>query len=1174
MRRLSRTLRLRRPYSVEPLEFLPGHEPEPRFRSPWVFTQPPELTGRSMELALAVGLASADQEQAVPSWVLMSGTVRNQVRKATQAPRIGPVAGLRRKIKSALGIGEGNVQVPGLLEEFYRSAEAVRYLGPKPDRTVAGGVRLFLGPPEFDVFDVGALRSSCHVQEVQLTLDQLRQIFRNGPPSTVRTLADADVFKLPPRWRPTIADRTDWMLFVQTPTLAEALLLQGLKAPWRTSTRPLRCQLILARRGPTGRPVRDEEDWENRGRVLREHIDRRMQECASPYEQLRVLLELFVKELDRQPGLEGACFNGTTGRVSRDRRLIYVLERISGLAVADPDHFSARRLFQFYSTEFGPTVPALTEKRAVLAPNMKYDPSVQRSFAFELDEFARAYRIPPDLVPRQAEFLGRIGSYICVPVIDPVSPEPIGVVSLLMDRPIDPDLVPKDLLRLFETLAEAAVGPLQKFTAQVEIIPPGYDDAEAESERRNRMYEGRDYHAEPAEAAESIHAFRHGLAVELARQICQLPGVYRTAVRLLDPNGSLSVIGEHGDFHEEWLKQAIPALDVPLGKLCSTGPYAVRTRRDIFLDDTGYLYDGEGMPIPHRPVGPKLAKAHASILLQFCGQILGVLSVDFEAKHIPPAIRTALRELANRFALDFKACRIDDEFSQLEGDFSAHACLTHVARMIGAQYGALFERNPDSGLYVLTKIVGKHTEKWKKRWLNKYGAGLAPGQGLVGWIVRHNRALRRANSRQLDNQVPAAAGGEAPPWNDLAFSDEEFGEQAVAYLGVPASAGEVHAVLRFVTPITSPGSGFTTYDEQVAWAAARRLGLSLEEQRSKKRDEARRALFDLFWRMPDLHDRQRSLARKVFTVLQQAIGECSCGIRLADKVVAADGTARLAMRRLACTDRDWERKTPMYRDDPTSLSMTCFVKDEAIDVEDRAQAKYVAALYETIRRDYGHFFMCPLGGRAGVIHVTRKRKGHVFAESDKRFVRHLGGLLGPVMQKVAEDEQAYWEERILKRLLNPPKSGGLVACLERVLRYLAFLLQPEWSGVWVREGDRFILGDGSGRPMGSPSLAAPTVADAVGPKGARLVTFLPDDPTQRAVLADLLPASVGAPETWPERDRAALPVRAADGGALAVFVFVARDRETMSVRRLDHLTRFLRGLRTFIQNRSATGSEG
>src|SRR5262249_23128073 len=148
-----------------------------------------------------------------------------------------------------------------------------------------GGVRLFLGPQHLDVSDLGELQTSCHVREVSLTARQLRTLFQHGPPRSVGNLAAAAGVELPKRWPAESTGRADWLLFVPARTLAEALRILGLRArPWRISRQPLSCHLILPRRTASGHPVRDREDWESRGRVLREYLDQRMQECAGPHE--------------------------------------------------------------------------------------------------------------------------------------------------------------------------------------------------------------------------------------------------------------------------------------------------------------------------------------------------------------------------------------------------------------------------------------------------------------------------------------------------------------------------------------------------------------------------------------------------------------------------------------------------------------------------------------------------------------------------------------------------------------------------------------------------------------------------------------------------------------------------------------------------------------------------
>ena len=706
------------------------------------------------------------------------------------------------------------------------------------------------------------------------------------------------------------------MLLVQVRTLAEALHLHGLQTKWPVLARSFCCHLMLPRRTEDGRTVRDERDWDNRRSVLREFIDLRMQECTDIRGQLCALLGVFRDELNRQLGIENACFNVTIGKVSKDRKLVHVLERVFAPTL-DANLFSTGKLFPFYPP--GPYLEgvALAEKRTSLAPDLKGNPAIQKHYQEEVTGFILQHPQLAGLAAAQSQFLQRIGASICVPVCDRTKPESIGMLSLVLDRPINPDLVPQNLLRMLERLARAAVVPLRVFTAEKEVVPDSWIDSKADASRQRNLFGDPEYLAALTSGKGSLAAFRHARASELARQVCRLPNVYRVTVRFLDPDGKLSVEGHCGEYDEEWLRRPIQVVGVPADKLCSTAGYAIHTRCDIFLDDTAYLLDVEGRPISHLPVQPRPAAAHAAVLLEFCGQILGVLSVDFDTCFIPPAIRTALHDQASQYALIFKACRIDDEFLQLErGTFSASAFLGHVARMIGAQYGALFERDRHSGLYTLTACVG-HTARWQADWPGRYGPGIRAGEGLIGWVLQHDRPLRMANGWDYE-ELQLAAGAVAPPlWIDRSFSEREFDSGPIAYLGVPISTAEVHGVMRFVNPSNSPGSGFTTYDEQVVKAAAHRLAVKWQQNRSRARIDAVRNLFEVFWKLaPEEGNLQRSLARQVFTVLQGAIGECSCGIRLADEVILPDGTRRPALRRLAHNDPAWapsHRFTAMIR---------------------------------------------------------------------------------------------------------------------------------------------------------------------------------------------------------------------------------------------------------------------
>ncbi len=387
----------------------------------------------------------------------------------------------------------------------------------------------------------------------------------------------------------------------------------------------------------------------------------------------------------------------------------------------------------------------------------------------------------------------------------------------------------------------------------------------------------------------------------------------------------------------------------------------------------------------------------------------------------------------------------------------------------------------------------------------------------------------------------------------------------MAYLGVPiaVNGAEVHGVMRFLNPSTSPGSGFTTYDEQVARTAAHHLASKLQQQSMEQRKEAVKELFEFFWKLPESQNRQRLLAQRVFDALQKGIGECSCGIRLSDLMVLADGSRQPCLRRLACSEPIWNEHAPLYRHEEGTVSMRCFCTGEPIDVPDMQRVENLVGVSDSIRRSYGHFLMVPLGNKAGILHVARKTKGQRFGEADKHFVRHLAQLVGPVMQKIADDEQIHLENAVLKHLVKRSAGADPTTIPGWALHRLQ-LLQPEWSGVWSLQRGAFVLSTAPGLPVPGVAPLAPATVQSVMGGNVRVVTCLAQEPKQQQVLAELLPQSARAPAAWPQRDRAALAVRSAQGQLLAVFVLVFRDRETVSVRQLDRVAEFLQCLAPFL----------
>ncbi len=1168
--RIARALNLEGDYHLEPLEFLPGREPGAPAPLPWVFCQQADVSGPSLELALALGLLSADTEVPLPPWALFSGRIRTRPRGRPLA--IGKVGQLRRKIKAALGLGEGNQQVAGLLDEWSQVGDISRYLGEPATRTLPGRVRLFLGQPRGHSA-IEEMRDCCSLLRLGLSPQTLREAFRGGPPGTVGEFAQRTGVKLPDGWS---ANDPQWLLFAGPPTLAEALVILDLPGRWEAAREDMACYLLQPRRLPDGRPRRDAEDWRLRERVLREYLDRRVQGSVGYLEQLRALLETCIRELNGQPGLEGVCFGGSVGSVSFDRKLIHCLERTPAPGV-EPALYVPQKLFPIYPADQEPTATALEQKRPILTLDLANNPSIQEGFRYELAQFVGQHHLPRELLSGQEQFLRNLHASLALPVISRTRSEAIGVVSLLMNRPLGRDQFPTELIELFRGLVEVAVEPVQAYLGTQRAVPENLGDSESDDDYLGAIYACPEFLPNQREGTE--HKLRKANARTLARKACRLPNVSRAVVRLLDPEVrflSPEAEAPEGAFDADWLKRPIA---VELRD--STASHAIKSGRDVFLDDTDYLFDFEGHAVPHKPVGPKPAVACASVLLRFAGQTMGVLSVDFDSKLIPPAVRTALRKLAADYALLFKACAIDRTFAQLDvGLLTPFSCLRHVAGMLSADHAALFLRDPDSGLYVLKDALG-HSDHWRGEWHNHYGKGVQPGHGLVGWIARHNRPLRLANARSGDELQSASVDGDAPRWFDRGFLDRECPAGPVAYLGVPLAVdkAEVHGVMRFMrfapqgdrVPAWEGRAGFTTYDEQAAVAATARLAPRLQRECDLKRTQALEQLLQALGRSlaktQRVRDRQRDFARLAFSALGQGLGRCSSGIRLCDEVVFPDGSEHFALRLLAWEDPDWESVAPLYRSDEGSPAVRAFRSGQLLENEDLEEGVSEPEREAQLNQKYRNPLVKRLGGEAGTVYVARyataPNSQDQFSAAERAFFERVAEIIGHGMLKIAEDEQMTLENTILRRLVEDFGGSSLAESLGEVLRRLHDLFNLAWACVWVAGEGVFAAHDLEARPLPAAPVSADVIAQELGRRGPRVVTLPKRVPAQ--ILAPLFRGL--APEAWDQCERAALPIRELDGTVLGVFALTARRNETLSVRRLKRVAEFLTCLTPFVRQR-------
>src|SRR5262245_31540695 len=155
--------------------------------------------------------------------------------------------------------------------------------------------------------------------------------------------------------------------------------------------------------------------------------------------------------------------------------------------------------------------------------------------------------------------------------------------------------------------------------------------------------------------------------------------------------------------------------------------------------------------------------SHASVLLRFGLQTIGVLSLDWEGPGAgDPVLVQELERLAGRYAQAIKAFSTDELFARLDawlarledgpGLPDLRPYLRLVGEMLGVSRGSLLLRRSETGLYHIEASLAE---------LPRPDRTYAPGEGLSGWVVSMNRPLRLAdlsNPDELAAVAPAVRG--------------------------------------------------------------------------------------------------------------------------------------------------------------------------------------------------------------------------------------------------------------------------------------------------------------------------------------------------------------------------------------------------------------------------------
>jgi GAF domain-containing protein len=684
------------------------------------------------------------------------------------------------------------------------------------------------------------------------------------------------------------------------------------------------------------------------------------------------------------------------------------------------------------------------------------------------------------------------------------------------------------------------------------------------------------------------------LGHKLAQAAVDTTGAYRAAVRLIDPQrATLLVIGVAGN-GDAWPEEFLSA-SLPLDEDTAAG-HAIATGESYHVSDTAQEYADAArqVRIHYRPIPPE-ARSCSAILLRHEGHILGVLSVDWDR---PGACdgqnRQVLELLADRYGFVLKAYSIDVHSARLDhllrharGDTETNCdqlpqFLRIVAQMVGAHQATILLRRRDTGNYHVAASL--NSPGWPA------DAHYRPGQGVTGWVIQHNRPVRILNLRNKA-ELRDICPDDPPVWADHLC---EGRKRNFTYLAVPIAIGDnVFGVIRVADAkdgfassdqeIVESGStaqtsqparsGFTSYDQKIVESAASRLAGLLDQVEEDRRTDGIKRLGSFISKARS----QKELAARVFDVLSDVVGECTCWIRLLDTY--PDGTGeRQVLARLAGSDPLFD--TPRTRALGEGLAgraaknrtMLQIDHENLEEAEKDELARQIMAEDPANRELLCHFrsIAClPLwseGEVVGTLLVCRRNFGGL-SPGDLSFLRNVADKVGEGLKTVGENEVARMKGELLgatNDYLVGRVSGEDPERLERVLlRKVCDALRRGLGGsgvgVWVFEPGRRVFSGQIADTLGVPHL--PELPQSW------VFRHLPDnspqvvsDPELDPLLREFLePAGRSCREAIECCQGVLIPI-AADGQSVALFVVTIGPVDQINHTRVREVDHMLRGL--------------
>lgn len=974
-------------YHVQPLELVRDDMPAPHEISRYGFPVRSAVEGRSFMLPLALGLAAARTDRPLPNWIMATGETDQSVNEMLSLSDVGwPI----EKLRLAMG-DPSEYDCSLIIDRLYNGPDPTRFLGPKGDRMVSGSVRLALLPKT-------QYGMPTHAFEVE-TLDASWDDFGCRDFAELRTVVD------------DLANGD--LLVVEVSTIWEALrvlgyheLIRDIGSP-RANTalwgdRP-NSDLRVLRIRPRSAflPPRDKRRTKLDARIAacKWELDRRLALENDFHRSMRMALQ-YISDV---AGCRYAEMRVTDGK---DRTRLRHVQRWEACSGSGPPEI-------WYTPAVGIHGRVMKTGKTHIAVRGDQETVFGESdFGTGYMERLRAdYPYHPDLVDEYSARLDSFGACLVAPLKN--GNEVIGTVSLYRPPAQNLESDVADVAELIEALVAhlssnkvVAIWRQNRFVVEVQrnrdpsrlmgsVACMLKDNASPDIEElpRSMLDFGEELACLVGQQAEAPHVGVWFLVPEI------VPG---EDYGIVSAKNQLILIGEDGSYRDSADGQSLPKVDLADDEIAAA-----------------VISSGESRVIPdvaqskpaNRCDDPKV-RSRLVIPLGAGTRVLGVVKVDWRhTGACDTGLQQDLESLTNRYALVLRALHSDWLLvalnSFLDNKQSAplsqedYGCiLRHFTAMVGAQRGAVFLRDRNTGQYRLATAIG-HPE-WAPeaeecKWYE-------PGLGLTGYVIERNRPIRVQNVedadelRRIDRELHWRRWCSDVPDHELNNS---------AWMGVPISVGdEVLGVLRVASPEYLPKFG--AFDQQVAMAVAARLAGHIYYHESEpQRKECLRELAEF---LPEA-SKVDELSAKVSEALQQGLGACSWYVRTVDMAgMQGDPPSSEVLRRFAASERAWTAD-PKVRCKGQGVAGVVWECRKSIVFDDLEKQR---TLDESLQQDAeicgslgsGSLVCTPVLVNDEVVGTVTVHREHrrSLSSGDLRFINDVAGLTGHALRSVEHGE--------------------------------------------------------------------------------------------------------------------------------------------------------------------------